>query len=207
LPQPSSVGSVPIRNSIAARKQSAVRFTDFGFGIQADYGLANFDIRHAIHMSGSYELPVGAGKRFLAKRGKILDKVIGGWSMNWILTLQGGQPVTIPCTITTLSGAGCYALFVSGESPTAGKHDVNQFWNPAAFTNPEAATSVGQRDMSPLGGTPTQVAGPGFRQMDFSLRKDFKTSEKTRLEFHVEATPRSISCRLVPSSGPSARES
>lgn len=132
-----------------------------GFGIQGDYGLANFDIRHVIHFSG-------------------------GWSVNWILLLQGGQPVTIPCTITTLSGAGCYALFVSGESPTAGKHDVNQFWNPAAFTNPEAATSVGQGDISPLGGAPTQVAGPGFRRMDFSVHKDFRTSEKTRLEFRAE---------------------
>ncbi len=157
-----------------------------GFGIQGDYGLANFDLRHVIHFSGGYELPVGTGKRFLAKRGRTLDKIIGGWSVNWILTLQGGQPVTIPCTITTLSGAGCYALLVSGESPTAGRHDVNQYWNPAAFANPEAAASVGQSDMSPLGGAPTQVAGPGFRRMDFSLRKDFRTSEKTRLEFRAE---------------------
>lgn len=157
-----------------------------GFGIQGDYGLANFDIRHALHFSGGYELPVGAGKRFLTKSGKTLDRIIGGWSVNGILTLQGGQPVTIPCSITTLSGAGCYALFVSGESPTAGKHDVNQFWNPAAFTNPEAATSVGQSDTSPLGGAPTQVAGPGFRRVDFSLRKNFRTSEKTRLEFRAE---------------------
>jgi len=158
-----------------------------GFGIQGDYGLANFDIRHVIHLSGGYALPVGTGKRFLTKAGKTLDKIIGGWSVNWILTLQGGQPVTIPCTISTLSGAGCYALFVSGESPTAGKHAVNQSWNPAAFANPEAATSIGQSDMSPLGGAPTQVAGPGFCRMDFSLRKDFKTSEKTRLEFRAEA--------------------
>jgi hypothetical protein len=158
-----------------------------GFGIQGDYGLANFDIRHAIHLSGGYELPLGAGRRFLAKRGRILDKVIGGWTVNWILTLQGGQPVTIPCSIATLSGAGCYALFVSGKSPTGGKHDVNQFWDPAAFGNPEAATYVGLNDPSPLGGAPTQVTGPGFRRMDFALRKDFKTSERTHLEFRAEA--------------------
>ena len=158
-----------------------------GFGIKGDYGLANFDIRHVIHMSGSYELPVGAGKRFFGKSGRLLDKIVGGWSVDWILTLQGGQPVTIPCTITTLSGAGCYAVLASGESPAAGKHDVNQFWNPAAFANPEAATSVGQIDMSPLGGGPTQAIGPGIRRMDLSLRKDFKTSEKTRLEFRAEA--------------------
>jgi hypothetical protein len=157
-----------------------------GFGIQGDYGLANFDIRHVLHFSGGYELPVGIGKRFLRKSGNTLDRILGGWSVNWILTLQGGQPVTIPCTITTLSGAGCYALFASGRNPSAGEHGVNQFWNPAAFTNPDAATSAGQSDKSPLGGGPTQVAGPGFRRIDLSLHKDFKTSERTRLELRAE---------------------
>lgn len=156
------------------------------FGIQGDYGLANFDIRHSLRMGGGYELPVGAGRRFLAKRGRILDKFIGGWILNWVLTLQGGQPVTIPCTIATLSGAGCYALFVPGQSPTGGQPNVNRFWNPAAFENPEPATSIGAFDWTPLGGAPTQVTGPGFRRVDLALRKDLKTSERTHLEFRVE---------------------
>ena len=36
-------------------------------GIQADYGLANFDIRNVFHFSGGYELPFGKGKHFMSE--------------------------------------------------------------------------------------------------------------------------------------------
>jgi hypothetical protein len=63
---------------------------------------------------------------------------------------------------------------------------VEQFYNPDAFTNPPVATSIGQTDYSPLGGTNTQVTGPPFRRLDYSLFKQFKSSEKTRVEFRAE---------------------
>jgi hypothetical protein len=117
----------------------------------------------------------------------MLGKIMGGWNLSWIFTLESGQPVTIPCTITTASGVGCYALFVSGQDPNGGSHQANQFWNAAAFTNPEVATSVGQSDLAPLGGAPTPVAGPGYNRLDVALRKSFRTSENTHLELRAEA--------------------
>ncbi len=53
-----------------------------GFGIQGDYGLCDFDIIKAFHLSGAYELPVGAGKRSLANSGKAVDAILGGWKTN-----------------------------------------------------------------------------------------------------------------------------
>jgi hypothetical protein len=159
-----------------------------GFGVHGDYGLADFDIRNAVHFSGSYELPIGQGKRFLGgDGGGIFAKILGGWAVNWILTLQDGQPVTIPCSIATASGVGCDALLVPGEPVSGGPHSVNQYWNPAAFTNPAVAISTGQSDLTPLGGAPTQAVGPGLHRIDFSLRKILKLSETTKLEFRAEA--------------------
>ena len=37
---------------------------------QFDYGLASFDIRNVVHLSGSYELPFGKGKPYMAVRGR-----------------------------------------------------------------------------------------------------------------------------------------
>ena len=37
-----------------------------------------------------------------------------------------------------------------------------------------------------LGGAATQVAGPGFSRLDFSLFKDFKLTERFRLQFRSE---------------------
>ncbi len=112
--------------------------------------------------------------------------VLGGWSMNWILTLQDGQPFSIGCPIGTTSGFGCWALKVPGEDPNAGPHDVDHWLNAAAFANPAPATTVGQTDYAPLGGNPGNAIGPGFHRMDFSVFKQFRTSERTRLEFRTE---------------------
>ncbi len=158
-----------------------------GFGIQADYGLCDSDVRQIFHFSGGYELPFGRGRRFLSGARGVVNQLAGGWIINWILTLQDGQPFTVSCSVATVSGLGCFALLVPGENPIGGPHNVDQWVNPAAFANPPAATAVGQTDFAPLGGDPTQVAGPGFHRLDFSLFKDFKTSESTHLEFRCEA--------------------
>jgi len=156
------------------------------FGVKGDYQLADFNVRDAIHFSGGYDLPFGPGRRYIAKRGDLRGRVLGGWTINWILTVESGQPMTIPCTITTASGAGCDALFVQGANPNAGPHNVNQFWNPAAFYNAAVTTSTGQSDLSPLGGAPTQVFGPGLRRLDAALRRSFQITEKVRVDIRAE---------------------
>ena len=157
-----------------------------GFGIQGDYGLCDYDIKTVFHASGTYELPVGRGHKFLGNSHHLVNAVLGGWITNYILTLQGGQPGTVPCVITTAAGFGCNALMTPGQSVTAGRHNVDQWLNPSAFASPPVTTAVGQSDYSPLGGAPTQFYGPGFHRLDFSLFKTFLITERTRLEFRSE---------------------
>jgi Carboxypeptidase regulatory-like domain len=157
-----------------------------GFGIHRDYGRCDFDIDKVFHLSGSYDLPVGKGRKFLHDSGRLVDAVLGGWATNWILTLQDGQPGTVPCATSTTSGFGCYAIRVPGQNPDAGPHNVNQWLNPAAFATPPEATTIGQTDYSPLGGGPSNFRGPGFHRLDFSLFKQFAITERFRLEFRSE---------------------
>jgi TonB dependent receptor len=156
------------------------------FGIQGDYGLCDFDTPKVFHLSGVYELPVGHGRHFLNNSPGIVNGVLGGWSTNWILTLQNGQPGTVPCAITTTTGFGCNALLVPGQSVTGGAHNVDHWLNNAAFASPPVATTIGQSDYSPLGGAPSQFYGPGFHRLDFSLFKDFRVNERMRFEFRAE---------------------
>jgi hypothetical protein len=157
------------------------------FGTRGDYQQADFAVRHAAHFSGGYDLPLGPGKRYLAQKGNIVGKVLGDWSLNWIFTFASGQPVTIPCTLTTAAGVGCDALLVQGANRNAGPHNVNQYWNPAAFYNPAVATSPGQSNLAPLGGAPTQVYGPTLTRLDAALRRSFQVTENVRLELRAEA--------------------
>jgi hypothetical protein len=157
-----------------------------GFGIQGDYGLCDFDVPKVFHFSGEYQLPFGHGRQMLSHGPRVADWVLGGWGTNWILTLENGQPGTVPCAITTTSGFGCNALMVPGQNIYAGPHNENQWLNPNAFTSPPVATAIGQTDYSPLGGAPTQFLGPGYHRLDFSLFKEFRSSERTHFEFRGE---------------------
>jgi Carboxypeptidase regulatory-like domain/TonB dependent receptor len=156
-----------------------------GFGIQGDWGLAPFDIRHVFTASGTYELPFGRGRSFMTSANKLAEGVLGGWSFNWILTLHSGNPQTISCTLSTGADNGCYALY-TGEPLYAGQ-SVEHFYNAAAFTDPAVVTQVGQTNYGPLGGGNTQVSGPSFHRLDFSLFKAFPITERKRFELRVEA--------------------
>jgi hypothetical protein len=148
-------------------------------------GLASYDIRKAFSWSGTYQIPFGHAQHFGASTNKIEDGVLGGWMFNWIVTLDDGQPITIGCVTPGASDLGCYAL-ETGQPKYAGQHNVNQWMNPAAFANPPKATAIGQTDYAPLGGGATQIIGPGFHRLDYSLFKQFQTTERTRLEFRAE---------------------
>jgi hypothetical protein len=156
-----------------------------GFGIQQDFNLADYDSPRLFHFSGTYELPFGPAHKFGSTVHGFVKQAIGGWSLNWILTIQDGQPFTVGCATATTTGFGCNALVVPGQDLYAGSN-VNHFVNAAAFSNPPAATKIGQTDITPLGGSPTQALGPPFRRLDLSLFKQFATTEKTHLEFRAE---------------------
>jgi hypothetical protein len=156
------------------------------WNIHGDMGLAPFDIRQSFTASGSYELPFGKGRRYLTHANPFTGALLGGWSSNFILTIHTGFAQTIGCTKTTGQQTGCYALY-TGQDPYAGPHNAIQFYNPAAFMDPGVVTAIGQTDFSPLGGGRSQVSGPPFHRLDFSLFKTFPITEHKNLEFRAES--------------------
>jgi hypothetical protein len=172
-----------------------------GLGMAFDYGLADFDIRNVFHFSGGYELPFGKGKHFMSDASGIQDKLVGGWSLNWSTTLQGGQPISLGCPSGTASNLGCGGLF-TGQPLDLGLHTdknglLSYFGNPAAFVQPcvlgaggvpEAGTPAGCTPLTgaqALGGI-TQVPGPGFHRVDFSVFKVIPIRERIQVQFRAE---------------------
>ena len=184
-----------------------------GFGIQGDYGLCDFNIFDVFHYSGGYQLPLGAGNRFLPHATGVVNQIVSGWQFIWNATLEGGQPMTIGCPYGTNNSIGCNALTVPGQDPH-GSGAPNNFLNPNAFTQPCPAPGFTQPSFhctpvsnlpsitvtgttpapcTPvsickglLGGTNGQTSGPAIGRLDFSTFKNFKLTETKRLEFRAE---------------------
>ena len=158
-----------------------------GFGIQRDYGLCDADATDLVHVAGSYNLPFGHGRAWLANMNRAEDTVFGGWIVNFFYTHESGQPFTVTCPVATTADFGCFADVVSGQGLYTGPHNYTQWLNPSAFAEPPAATTIGQTDYSPLGGQQEQVRGPNFSNLDSSVLKNFKFTETLRLQFRAEA--------------------
>lgn len=152
-----------------------------GAGIGIDYALCDTDVRNIFHASGVYQLPLGHNQRFLTDG--VAAALAGGWSLQWIATVQDGQPFTVSCSTTVAAGLGCNALKVPGQSPYAGPHNAVHFLNAAAFADPPS-TATG---LAALGGSPTQVTGPAYRRLDLSLFRRVALIDQARLELRAEA--------------------
>jgi Carboxypeptidase regulatory-like domain/TonB dependent receptor len=159
-----------------------------GFGVKGDYMLCNDDSPNVVHLSGTWEIPYGRGQHFGSSANRVVDAVLGGWSTNFVLTAQNGFPGTVGCPVSTTADFGCVSFMVPGQSiySQKGPHGIDQFLNPAAFTNPPLATSIGQSDYTPLGGKGQQFHGPSFNNLDFSLFKQFTFTERTHLQLRGE---------------------
>ena len=63
-----------------------------------------FDIRHVIQAFGTYELPIGRGK-WLALNNKLLDNLVGGWTVGNVLVFNTGQPIQLTGGFVTTSNS------------------------------------------------------------------------------------------------------
>ena len=156
---------------------------------------------NVFHFSGGYELPFGKGKRFMSDASGIQNKLVGGWSLNWSSTFQGGQPISLGCpSRTAASGLNCGALY-TGQPLKLGLHDdanglLSWYGNPGAFTQPCVLGPGGVPTTQPAGCVPltgaaalggvTQVPGPGFKRVDFSAFKNIPLNERFLLQFRAE---------------------
>jgi hypothetical protein len=146
-------------------------------------GPAAFSLHHQFNANFSYQLPFGSGQRFAGGATGAVGQVIGGWQWNGIITAHGGFPLT-PAVGFNITGTGDNNITdVPSWNPNfkgpviLGKRD--QWFDPKAFVLPTAGT-FGNVSRGAL-------RGPGLVNVDTSLFKRFRLSEKWTLQFRAEA--------------------
>jgi hypothetical protein len=149
--------------------------------LAAQRASSTFDVRHKVTVSGTYELPFGKGKHWLASAPTPVEWVGGGWQLNNILTLQSGLPFTPTMQTSNLNtGTGSqYPNRIGSGALPSDQRSIDRWFDASAFTAPTPYT-FGNSGRNIL-------VGPGTKQLDLSLFKNFAFGEKRRVEFRAEA--------------------
>jgi len=152
------------------------------YDLRRNHGPSNIDYTHQASISGSYELPFGQGKPWMAGVTGVADKLIGGWQLNWIVSITSGYPI-IPRVGSNRSGNGdltapdrpSWNPAFTGNLITG---TADQWFNPNAFIVPDPGTwgNVGNG----------VFRGPGVDNFDLSLFKTSKLTERMSLQFRAE---------------------
>ena len=110
------------------------------YNLHADYGLATYDVRNIGVVSAVYMLPFGRGKAFAYDLHGLANGAVSGWSVDSIVTLQSGFPITPQLSYNPSNNGDTrnpVRPFVNPNFHGAaiiGK--PSQWFNPAAFFRP-----------------------------------------------------------------------
>ena len=138
-----------------------------------DRGNSDFDVRHRLVTSWTYELPWNTSGW--------LNPVVAGWQVNGILSLYDGLPFSVASATNTLNiGSGTRANRLrSGELPE-NQRTLQRWFDIDAFAAPGPQQfGNGGRNI---------LRGPGTKQLDFSAFKNFyfDPDKIKRLQFRAE---------------------
>ena len=138
------------------------------FNRRSNHGLATFDRRHIFVATYDYQLP------FFSKMDGIGGAVLSGWEISGITRYQSGPYLTV----TGNTAIGTRRADYVGGPILLDNPGPNGWINPAAF----AAAPATRRGNSGVG----IVQGPNLQTWDFSLRKQFRISERFNLRFQAD---------------------
>ena len=141
--------------------------------------LSTGDMTNVTTASGSWDLPVGRGHRFANRR--LADTFVGGWSLNAVIAVQSGMPVTVTQATNNNAFAG-YALqrpnHTGNTALPADQRTPGHYFNTAAFST-AAQFTLGNSSRNP-------VRGPAYRNLDIAMIKHTKLPGETDMEFRGE---------------------
>jgi hypothetical protein len=156
--------------------------------LKLEKAVSSFDTRHRLVASYVVDLPFGSGQKWLTGVGGVAGKLISGWGVNGVSTFQMGFPLGIAnASNQTFSfGGGSRPNWAPGSGPDsvklggAAQDRLGRWFNTSAFVAQPAAA------FGNIPRTITAERAHGINNLDFSLFKQTRLSERVGLTFRTE---------------------
>lgn len=168
----------------------------------------SFDLRHQIKINGTYDLPLGKGRRLNYKP---VERVIGGWYVSGIYTWQTGNPFSVLSGRGTLnraarSGNNTATALVTAEELKklfqVRMTGVGPYFFAEGAINPADGRAVAPDGAAPFSGQVFRQPnagelgalqrrmfnGPRVWNMDFSIGKRTAITERHSIELRMDST-------------------
>ena len=131
------------------------------------WAISDTDRPQHVALTGVYELPVGKGKAFLNSAPGVVQRVIGDWQVNWLVTFQSGPPLSFASAVRTTK---------SSNNP----HRMTQWFDTSQFAPLPAFT------LNTLSAYVNDLRGAGINKWDISLVKLVPITERIKLNLRAE---------------------
>jgi hypothetical protein len=134
--------------------------------------------RHVLTMSAVYQLPWQSG----SDKSTLLQTLYRDWQVNGIFTAFSGAPFTVTADGTSLNTPGnTQTADLIGNVTTLGQIGADGFYfDPSAWGQPTCVC---------FGNTAVnEFTGPGGWNLDFSIFRTIRVTDRQRLELRIEAT-------------------
>ena len=152
--------------------------------LQLERSLESWDSRHRFVLSYVYDLPFGQGKKFLPDASGVAGKLVSGWGINGITTLQLGFPIGMTASPNrTGFGTGLRPNVVPGCDPKltgSAESRLNGWFDTSCYSVPDAYTFGDASRTDPA------VRTDGTNNWDFAFFKRTAITERFNLEFRAE---------------------
>jgi hypothetical protein len=171
-------------DAAASQASADVAFQEYVYNVNLDYGYCDHDVTNVFNGYLSYDLPFGRGRMFGSNSNKFVNAVLGDWQMNTIFTVHGGFPISMldwagdGGTGSAQGRPDCIAP--SEETPYQEYGGGGYVWFNTDTMRDPAPGKLGNCGVS-------TERGPGLKQVDVGLSKNFHITERQNLEFRAEA--------------------